>query len=386
MLADVVDMQAPDPLTFVVTLGRPVAPFLDYLASPYGPLMTSPTAVQEHDQDGDRATAWLADHTAGTGPYVLAEATPATRYRLEANPHYWGTAPAITEVVMPVVADFSTQRLQLEQGDLDMVLHGLSSRDYAALADEDGMEVRQEQALLKAQVWVNPDSAVFGAMDARAALRDALDPEALTKQVLGDQGSPSTDFYPTGMLPAGAVPDERHLDPAELAAVGATASAPVVIGFQGGDSTLRDLSDQLQITLQSAGIDATVQDMPSAEVFNLPADPTQRPDLFVTVFNPDAAHPDTWSRIYQYTDAPVNLLGCSVPAADALLDEGLVEPDPEQSQALYVQAATAYRDSLCWINIADVNDTVATRTGYTGWSHQPAWMWDTGFATLQPTG
>jgi peptide/nickel transport system substrate-binding protein len=100
------------------------------------------------------------------------------------------------------------------------------------------------------------------------------------------------------------------------------------------------------------------------------------------VFNPDAAHPDTWSRIYQYTNAPVNLLGCSVPAADALLDAGSRETDPDRSRALYVRAATAYRDSLCWLNLADVNDTVATRAGYGGWSHQPAWLWDTGFATL----
>ena len=53
MLAELKDMQTPDPLTFVVTLKKPVAPFLDYLASPYGPLMTSPTAVARHATGGD---------------------------------------------------------------------------------------------------------------------------------------------------------------------------------------------------------------------------------------------------------------------------------------------------------------------------------------------
>jgi peptide/nickel transport system substrate-binding protein len=71
MLADLKDMQTPDPLNFVVTLKKPVAPFLDYLASPYGPLMTSPTAVTQHASGGDHATGWLASHTAGTGPYEL---------------------------------------------------------------------------------------------------------------------------------------------------------------------------------------------------------------------------------------------------------------------------------------------------------------------------
>lgn len=303
MLAEVAAMDTPDDLTFVVTLARPQAPFLDYLASPYGPLMTSPTAVAEHAVDGDLAADWLATHTAGTGPYVLTEASQATVYRMEANPDYWGPAPEITEVVMPVIADVAVQRLQLEEGQLDMVLHGLSKGDYAALSQAADLEVRQEPALLKGQVWINPDSAVFGPAPARRALRDALDPEALTTEIFGDQGSPSTDFYPTGMLPAGAVPDERGTDPTALTAL--KGNDPIVIGFPGGDSSLRAFANRLQVILQEAGMTATIQDMPSSQVFSLPEQPGQRPDLFVTVFNPDAAHPDTWSRIYQFTGAPV---------------------------------------------------------------------------------
>lgn len=90
MLDEVTDMQTPDPRTFVVTLAKPVAPFLDYLASPYGPLMTSPTAVAQHDSGGDRASAWLTSHTAGTGPYTLTEAVQASHYKMVANEHYWG--------------------------------------------------------------------------------------------------------------------------------------------------------------------------------------------------------------------------------------------------------------------------------------------------------
>jgi peptide/nickel transport system substrate-binding protein len=114
--------------------------------------------------------------------------------------------------------------------------------------------------------------------------------------------------------------------------------------------------------------------------------PEQRPDLLLASWNPDAAHPDTWSRIYQYTDAPVNLQGCSVPEADKLLDEGSAEPDPAKSQALYVEAAKAYRDSLCWVNLSDLHNSIATRKGYSNWQSQPAWMWDTDFSTLKYQG
>ena len=79
----------------------------------------------------------------------------------------------------------------------------------------------------------------------------------------------------------------------------------------------------------------------------------------------------------------MNLLRCSVPEADKLLDQGSAEPDPGKSQSLYVAAAKAYRDSLCWVNVSDVYDTVAARKGYSNWQNQPAWMWDTNFASLK---
>jgi peptide/nickel transport system substrate-binding protein len=381
MLADVKDMQTPDPLTFVVTLTKPVAPFLDYLASPYGPLMTSPTAVAQHTSGGDHAAGWLAAHTAGTGPYELTEAVTASHYTLSANKNYWGPQPQITTVALPVMTATAVQNLQLSQGQLDMILHGLSKGDYDALATGANTEVLQQNALVKALVMMSPSSAVFGTTEARAALSAALDQKALTAAVFGAQGAPSTQFYPTGMLPDGAVPDVHPVDPSKLAALGSK-GGNVTIGFPTGDSSLQDLANQIQIILQKAGLTATVRDFPSAQFFALNEHPEQRPDLLLASFNPDAAHPDTWSRIYQYTNAPVNLQGCSVPAADKLLDEGSAEPDPAKSQALYVEAAKAYRDSLCWINLADLHNSVATRKGYANWQWQPAWMWDTDFSTL----
>ena len=385
MLADVKDMQTPDPLTFVVGLTKPVAPFLDYLASPYGPLMTSPTVVAQHTSGNDHAAGWLASHTAGTGPYELTEAVPASHYTLSANKNYWGPQPRITTVSLPVIAVTAVQRLQLGSGQLDMILHGLSKGDYESLAGGANTEVLQQDALVKAEVMINPASQVFGSRDARAALSAGLDQNALTKTVFGAQGSPSTQFYPVGMLPDGAVPDTHAVDPSKLAALGAK-GGDVTIGFPTGDSSLQDLANQIQVILQKAGLAATIRDFPSAQFFALNEHPEQRPDLLLASFNPDAAHPDTWSRIYQYTNAPVNLQGCSVPDADKLLDQGSAEPDRAKSQALYVDAAKAYRDSLCWVNLADLHNSVAAHKGYSGWQGQPAWMWDTDFSTLTYQG
>jgi peptide/nickel transport system substrate-binding protein len=65
---------------------------------------------------------------------------------------------------------------------------------------------------------------------------------------------------------------------------------------------LQQLASQIQVVLQQAGLNASVQPENPAPVFALPTTPTARPDLLVASMNPDAAHPDTWSRIYQYTN------------------------------------------------------------------------------------
>lgn len=377
-------MSTPGPLTFIVHLKQPVAPFLDYLASPYGPLMTSPSAVARHARNGDHAAAWLADHTAGTGPYVLTSVRKGADYVMEYNTYYSGPKPYFTKLVFSVIPDFSTQLIDLENGQLDMVLHGLSTAEYRSLSTNPKFTVQNPPALFKAQVWINPASKEFGPAAGRRALQAALNVQQLTAEAFGARGTPSTQFYPTGMLPSGAVPDTSSYHPGQLAAYASRDKGKnVVIGYY-GDNSLQQLASQIQVILQNASINATVQPENPAQVFALPTTPTARPDLLVASMNPDAAHPDTWSRIYGYSNGAVNFLGCSVPAADRMLNAGLVNPRPAASQADYIAAGKLYRDSLCWLNIADIHDTIAAQAGLCGWQHELPWVFVTRFATLQP--
>jgi len=384
MLAEVSAMDTPSPLTFIVHLKLPVAPFLDYLASPYGPLMTSPSAVAKHAAGGDHAAGWLANHTAGTGPYVLTSVSKGVNYVLSYSNDYWGAKPYFTKIVFSIIPDFSTQLLELENGQLDMVLHGLSTQEYQSLAANSKYSVLNPPALFKAQVWINPASAVFGPMTARRGLQAALDVKQLTAEVFGSRGTPSTQFYVEGMLPDGAVPDSPAYQPGLLpAAVSGDKGKRVVIGYY-GDHSLQQLADLTQVILQNAGLNAIVQPENPAQVFALPTTPSARPDLLVASMNPDAAQVDTWSRIYQFTNGAVNFLGCHAAAADRLLNTALVNPSLAGSHAQYVAAGDLYRNSLCWINIADVRDTIAARAGLCGWSHELPWVFVTEFATLRP--
>jgi peptide/nickel transport system substrate-binding protein len=384
MLADVASIDAPEPLKLVVRLRRPSAPFLHYLASPFGPVMISPTAVREHAQGDDLAARWLGSHTAGTGPYELTEAQRSVRYVLRANPRYWGERPAFETVSFAIVPDVANQQLQLQGGSLDGILGGLTTRDVAALEQGGQVQVLNFPALQKAALWINPRSPVFGAPPVRAAMRAAFDNAQLTEQLYGSRAEPSRDVYPAGMLPDGAAPDVPEVDEAQLEqALASSRGEKVTIGWW-ADAAMRELANLVQLRLHDLGIEASVRQFSAAEILAMPTRPSLRPDLLAVALNPDAAAPDTWSRVYWHADAPVNILGCTVPEADRLLDEAVVEPNAERSDELGAQAAEVYRASNCWINIADVRDTIVLRRGVGGAEHELPWLMATRLATLRP--
>jgi peptide/nickel transport system substrate-binding protein len=76
-LGGIESIETPDDLTVVVKIGSVNDGFLSAFAGTYAVYMVSPTAVQEHEQDGDLAQGWLRHNMVGTGPYVLTNYTQA---------------------------------------------------------------------------------------------------------------------------------------------------------------------------------------------------------------------------------------------------------------------------------------------------------------------
>lgn len=389
MTAEIKSYSTPGPYTLVIHMKEPLAPFLDYLASPYGPMMSSPTGEKRHEVKGDHGSHWLATHTDGTGPYVLSAVRPGVVYTLTANPYQWGPKPYYTTVNFDVVPNAEQEVLEVERGQLNLIFGSEATpRDLNLLAKTPNLKVVNFPALLKQEVWVNPKSPVFGAPAMRAALRAGLNNTTLTKAVWGGKwATASTNVYPNGMLPNGAAPDRPVYDPAKLkAALAPYKGKSVVIGWYNASETDQTIADLIQVELQADGLNATLREYPPAELFSLPTTPAQRPDILALAFNPDAVAPDTFARIYWYKSAPVNLLGCYSASGDAALDAARAKPNSAAAQPQEVVAADDYRNSNCWLNIADLRDPLVIDKNITGFRHELPWVLATDFATMHPVG
>jgi len=385
MLADVASYATPNPLTFVVNLKNPVSPFLDYLASPYGPKVDSPTEIAAH-AGKDEAQSWLKSHDAGTGPYMITSFVPGQKYVLSAFDGYWGPKPYVREIDISIQPSISTQELDLENGQLDMILHGLPTPDVQALQAK-GFEVHQFPANLKTLLFVNENKGIFTSAALRTALRSAIDKNTIVSSVYGSRATVSNQIYPTGELPANLGADTPTYDPSKLKnLVSGLSNKSVELEYDTQDPTNQRVADEVQAELQSAGLNVSVRGIPISQVFALPTQPTQAPDLLIDSTNPDASHPDTWIRIYMNTKGALNYLLCSVPAADKAMDAGLASTDPATIATDYGQAGDLIAQSGCFDTIADVKETVVARKGYTGYVHQLPTLFTIRFGDLTSAG
>ncbi len=386
MLAPVASYETPDPLTFVIHLKSPVSAFLDYLAAPYGPKVEDAAGLAAH-AGSDTDQAFLKTHDLGTGAFTISEFVPGDHYTLTAFDGYWGGKPQVREVHISILPDVSTQQLELQSGQLQMILHGLSKNDVASYEHNPKFQVQRFTANLKTWLMVNENKGIFKSLVLRQALRQAINRQQIVSDVYGADASLSTQYYPTGELPSNLAVDNPTYDPSVLAnLVKSLPDKHVDLAYSSDDARNQRDAEIIQTELQAAGLNATVRGIPIAQVFNFPSQPGQIPDLLLTTVNPDASHPDTWARIFSHTfdgtNGTLNWVLCSVPAADKEMDLGLAATTQADVQAHYGKAADLLVASGCFDSIADVKDVVVADAGYSSWYHQPPTVYSVKFGPL----
>lgn len=369
MLANVASYKAPDPATFVIKLKSPQAPFLTFLASPFSPKAINPTVLAAHKSDD--ALGFLKDHSAGSGPYELTQSTPGQQYVLTRNASYWGPAPYYEKVVIKVIPDAATQVLQLQGGDLDIVT-GQPVATVKTFADNPKFQVTALPSLQKAWLHLKLTDGPTSDPVFRQALRAAIDRPSLVAQVWGDYAAESTQLYPVQNVPAGLAGDTWTYDPGKLKAV--ASGMTITLGY----SPDRPADEQVVETLQSqwteAGLKVTLVPVQNGDQYGWAKNLASAPDVFYEVAYPDSSHPDSWSRLFWYSDTSqgngaLNYLLGGSKAADAAMDRGVGEVQQAAADAAYGESGDLVVAQASFISLSDPKDTFIARKGITGFSH-----------------
>jgi peptide/nickel transport system substrate-binding protein len=367
-------MDTPDPETLVVTLGMPQPSFLDNMASAWGPKVVGPGALKDNAGE-DLAATYLNEAADGTGPYILKEFKRGEGYVLERFEQYWGEKPYFDRIEIKIVPDIGQQILQLQNGDIDMLLHGYPFAQLAqlpaGLKTEAYNDLGLEMAYVKTTAGPLKDPAV------REAIKAAINPATWLKDAFGDFAEPAQSLYPKAMLtPQKPLEWPTDLEAAK-AAIAKAGQVDIVVGYAAEEAGVQQrVADLLVAQLQTIGVNATARANPQEESYTFAQNLDNAPDLYLVQNNPDAAHPETFATLFYTTGAALNIMGYSNPKADELVTQAGALTDRAERDKLYEEASALYFADGGFFPLADVKDVIVYREGLTNLVTRPAIPWN----------
>jgi peptide/nickel transport system substrate-binding protein len=363
-VGDVASVKTPGPYQAVITLKTPNTAFLDYLASPYGPVMESPSALAAHKGSNNDQT-YLETHDIGTGPYELTEAKVGVFYQMKGFPRYWGTKPYYTTINMPVIDNLSTEEIEFNDGQLDAILHDMTTSVIAQYTTDSKVKVYNLPTLQSETAYVNENKGFLTSEKARIELLEAIDVRALVAGVFPGRATVPKQAGPDGLLPAEYGQQDIRYDPDKLKALVETlpsSDRSFIVGYDTGAPDDQLLAEDIGIELDALGLNTKVVGYETSQIFAdvgsvSSAQSSSQPNVLIDYFWPDTYNVYTWTHISFDPSGGLEYLSCDVPGESAL-DSEAVETG---SDVVYNEVVEKAMASGCWLNLADKDDTMVAQ-------------------------
>ena len=161
---------APDPLTAVIKLDKPVGLF-PYLVS----VFNAQTVITPVNYP---LGSTLDKNPEGTGPWILDSLDPTTSAKFRRNPAYWGGAPLLDTVEFQFFPDPDTQVTALQGGNVDAVMQ-FQALTGSSLFTDSNINVTTLNSTNHRQLWMRCDKGQFADKRVRQALALTIDRPAL---------------------------------------------------------------------------------------------------------------------------------------------------------------------------------------------------------------
>jgi len=201
-------VQVIDPLTVQVNLLDPAIPFtaLTMISGTFGivdsKLVKEQGGVSDPGADTtDKATSYLDQKSAGTGPYQLSSWERGAQIILDRNPNYWGGTPPFERIVIKGFAETSAEVLALERNDIDIAMN-LTSDQLDELEGKPGISIESVDSIDFVYWTLSEKHANSGPLaDARVreAVFRAVDYDGIIDGLLGGNAIRPAGFMPIGL-------------------------------------------------------------------------------------------------------------------------------------------------------------------------------------------
>lgn len=349
--SSVKSVEAPDPLTVVVTLSNPNAAFFPQVAS---------TFIVPAHYHGDIGEDAYKAAPVGTGAFKVKEWRAAEFTELEAFEDHFRGRPHLDIFRQDIVPEPSVRAIGLETGDSDSSVWPLTPEDNLRLAEDDNFVTYITSSLAVNHFPLNNEHPILSDKLVRQAMMYAIDRDTVIAEVFSDTAvkatanlSPAMDqFYNAEVAQYPYDPemsatlldqagwtlgdgDIRQKDGEDLTFVCTTIS---------GDQTRRPEAELVQQYLREVGIDMQLEEAPVATILEQMRAGTMDASLYNWTYGGDDADPD--ASVTLRSDGTNNFSHFNNPRVDELLDAGIQEIDPAARSLIYQEIQQIVADEV----------------------------------------
>ncbi len=376
LFAGVVDsVEATGDNTVVFTLTEPFAPFL---ASLVRMPVVDMAVVKANEVDGDWASTWMSQNSAGSGQYVITSHDPQTETVMAYEADYFmEPVEGYPETVRYRYGlEPSTVRALMSRGEHDISSQWLPPEVFAGLAEE-GATLVTEAGLSGEYFKMNTQRAPLDDVHCRRALAYAFDYATMAQLTqINDEvssGRPMNGAIPQGLLGYDAsVPNfsqDMALAQEELAKCAYDpAEYPLDVAFIAETPARERGALMMQAIYSTMGFNVEITRTPWALLTEQVTAPPTAPHVVEIAVS--AASPDTDSLLYAmyHSSQPASWIASSYfknPDLDALLDQARIETDQDTRQDIYAQANAILAQEVPDIFAYELLGAFAVREGVT---------------------
>lgn len=343
----------------------PIFPMI--LALPYMSIVNP--AVQQHARNADFASAYLSEHTAGSGPYRVTQWQRGQRIRMERNTHSAVPVAYFEKVLVKVIKDDATRRIQLQRGDID-IYERVSPDMFDRLGVLPGVTVAEQPIPYLAAMAINTERGELRDHRVRKALSLAIDREAIVKGILNRHAT-----VPKGVLPVGIAGHDDSLEEVKrdlprarrlLVEAGVQGTLTLTLSYISAGALGESLVLAVQRQLGKAGFNIRLEPLAPSAFGKVHAG-----NFDLTMASWFADFPDPWPIVqFAYHSANKgaghNLSRFSDPAVDELLSKAEREMDPVVRTGFYREVQQRVMAQQPMVNLFNYHGMLAFRDDLLG--------------------